>query len=92
VPDPGEVAATGDEPPVDDELLLLLLPPQAATAPHTATTAAIVPMRLRIMHTPFSIDRSPPTRPLPQQAIERQGGVGTAIRRRTGNHEERASS
>jgi hypothetical protein len=74
VPDPDVVAAADDELPADDEslLLLLLVLPQAATAPHAATTAAIVPMRLRILHTPFSIDRSPPTRPLPQQAIERQ--------------------
>jgi hypothetical protein len=59
-PDP-DVLAAEDELPVDDELLLLL--PQAATMAHAATTAAIVPMRLRIFHTPFSIDLSPPTRP-----------------------------
>jgi hypothetical protein len=53
-------ADVDDELPVDDELLLLLLP-QAATAPHTATTAAIVPMRLRTLHTSFSIDLSPPS-------------------------------
>jgi hypothetical protein len=63
-PDPDVVPAVDDEVPADaglpveDEslLLLLLLLPQAATAPHTARTAAIVPMRLRILHTPFSID------------------------------------
>jgi hypothetical protein len=61
-PDPDVVPAVDDEVPADgglpveDESLLLLLLPQAATAPHTARTAAIVPMRLRILHTPFSID------------------------------------
>jgi hypothetical protein len=75
-PDPDAVPAVDDELPVDAESRPLL--PQAATAPHTATTAAIVPMRLRILHTPFSIDLSPPTRPLPQQAIERQAQSTTA--------------
>jgi hypothetical protein len=59
-PPDADVVAADDELPVDDELLLLL--PQAATMAHAATTAAIVPMRLRILHTPFSIDLSPPTR------------------------------
>jgi hypothetical protein len=48
--------------------------------------AVIIPMRLRTSHTPFSIDLSPPTRLMPQEAVERQaqsstgqGGVATAI-------------
>jgi hypothetical protein len=65
-PDPDAAAAVDDALPAADELLLvlvlvLLLLPQAATVPHTATTAAIVPMRLDTLHTPFSIDLSPPT-------------------------------
>ncbi|HET6865485.1 MAG TPA: hypothetical protein VFH80_06160 [Solirubrobacteraceae bacterium] len=60
------VWAAGDE-LLADELPVLLLLPQAATAMHTVVTAATVPMRLRILHTPFSIDLSPPTRLLPQE-------------------------
>src|ERR1700748_2339778 len=61
-PDRDVVAAVDDEVaadaglPVHEEPLLMPLLPHAATAPHTASTAAIVPMRLRILHTPFSID------------------------------------
>ena len=59
-PDPDVVPAGADALVVGDASLLLLpvlpLLPQAATAPQTAATAAIVPMRLRILHTPFSID------------------------------------
>jgi hypothetical protein len=57
-PDP-DVLAADEEPPADDESLLLpplLLLPQAATAPHRAMTAAIIPTRVRILHSPFSID------------------------------------
>jgi len=79
-PDPEVVPAAADElpaddePPAGDELLL----PQAATVPHAAMTAAIVPTRLRILHTPFSIDLSPPTHALSQHATQRQARPATS--------------